>query len=47
MDTILLGEVIAALKILQSGDISRQAMKSSWGGAMGQPRQGSIRSRQI
>ncbi|WP_299809154.1 lytic murein transglycosylase [uncultured Roseibium sp.] len=31
------GEVIAALKILQNGDISRQAMKSSWGGAMGQP----------
>ncbi|MBD1548233.1 lytic murein transglycosylase [Roseibium aggregatum] len=31
------GELIAALKILQSGDVSRAAMKSSWGGAMGQP----------
>ncbi|MEM5581597.1 lytic murein transglycosylase [Roseibium sp. AS2] len=31
------GEVIAALKILQNGDVSRRAMKSSWGGAMGQP----------
>lgn len=31
------GEVIAALRILQNGDISRRAMKSSWGGAMGQP----------
>lgn len=31
------GEVIAALKILQNGDVSRRTMKSSWGGAMGQP----------
>lgn len=31
------GELIAALKILQSGDVSRAAMKSSWGGAMGEP----------
>ncbi|GAB4539404.1 MAG: lytic murein transglycosylase [Roseibium sp.] len=31
------GEVVAALKILQNGDVSRQTMKSSWGGAMGQP----------
>jgi len=31
------GEVVAALKILQNGDVSRRAMKSSWGGAMGQP----------
>ncbi len=31
------GEVIAALKILQNGDVSRKAMRSSWGGAMGQP----------
>lgn len=31
------GELIAALKILDRGDISRSAMKSSWGGAMGQP----------
>nr|WP_155143899.1 lytic murein transglycosylase [Roseibium sp. RKSG952] len=30
-------ELIAALKILQNGDVSRQDMKSSWGGAMGQP----------
>ncbi|WP_297590725.1 lytic murein transglycosylase [Roseibium sp.] len=30
-------ELIAALKILQNGDVSRKAMKSSWGGAMGQP----------
>lgn len=30
-------ELIAALKILQNGDVSRHAMKSSWGGAMGQP----------
>jgi lytic murein transglycosylase len=32
-----LGELIAGLKILQNGDVSRKAMKSSWGGAMGQP----------
>ncbi|WP_417668388.1 lytic murein transglycosylase [Roseibium sp.] len=31
------GELIAALQILQRGDVSREAMKSSWGGAMGQP----------
>ncbi|WP_417688527.1 lytic murein transglycosylase [Roseibium sp.] len=31
------GELVAALKILQNGDVSRAAMKSSWGGAMGQP----------
>ncbi len=31
------GELIAALKILQNGDASRASMKSSWGGAMGQP----------
>lgn len=31
------GELIAALKILQNGDVSRGAMRSSWGGAMGQP----------
>ncbi len=31
------GELIAGLKILQNGDVSRQGMKSSWGGAMGQP----------
>ncbi|MCX2724437.1 lytic murein transglycosylase [Roseibium salinum] len=31
------GELVAALKILQNGDVSRSAMKSSWGGAMGQP----------
>ena len=31
------GELIAALQILQNGDVSRQNMKSSWGGAMGQP----------
>ncbi|WP_422040598.1 lytic murein transglycosylase [Roseibium sp.] len=31
------GELIAALKILQKGDVSRRAMRSSWGGAMGQP----------
>ncbi len=30
-------ELIAALKILQNGDVSRKAMKSSWGGAMGEP----------
>ena len=30
-------ELIAALKILQNGDVMRKAMKSSWGGAMGQP----------
>lgn len=30
-------ELIAALKILQNGDIPRKDMKSSWGGAMGQP----------
>jgi len=30
-------ELISALKILQEGHISRSAMKSSWGGAMGQP----------
>lgn len=31
------GEVIAALKILDNGDISRSAFRSSWGGALGQP----------
>ncbi|WP_428671919.1 lytic murein transglycosylase [Roseibium sp.] len=31
------GELIAGLKILQNGDVSRTGMKSSWGGAMGQP----------
>lgn len=31
------GELIAALQILQKGDVSRRSMKSSWGGAMGQP----------
>lgn len=31
------GELVSALKILQNGDVSRGAMKSSWGGAMGQP----------
>lgn len=31
------GELIAALKILQNGDVSRKSMRSSWGGAMGQP----------
>lgn len=31
------GELIAALKILQNGDVTRRAMRSSWGGAMGQP----------
>lgn len=30
-------ELIAALKILQNGDVTRKAMRSSWGGAMGQP----------
>lgn len=30
-------ELIAALKILQSDKITRSHMKSSWGGAMGQP----------
>ncbi|WP_331461924.1 lytic murein transglycosylase [Roseibium limicola] len=30
-------ELIAALRILQNGDINRAGMKSSWGGAMGQP----------
>lgn len=30
-------ELISALKILQDGHISRSSMKSSWGGAMGQP----------
>ena len=30
-------ELIAALKILQNGDVTRKTMKSSWGGAMGQP----------
>ncbi len=31
------GELIAALKILQAGDVPRARLKSSWGGAMGQP----------
>ena len=31
------GELIAGLQILQKGDIARSRMKSSWGGAMGQP----------
>ncbi|TWI87266.1 lytic murein transglycosylase [Roseibium hamelinense] len=30
-------ELIAALKILESGDVSRRSMRSSWGGAMGYP----------
>ncbi|MFD1697058.1 lytic murein transglycosylase [Roseibium aestuarii] len=30
-------ELVAALKILQNGDISRKGLKSSWGGALGQP----------
>jgi len=30
-------ELISALKILQSGDVSRKALRSSWGGALGQP----------
>lgn len=30
-------ELIAALKILQNGDISAKKMKSSWAGALGQP----------
>ncbi|NVK36007.1 MAG: lytic murein transglycosylase [Rhodobacteraceae bacterium] len=30
-------ETIAALKILQSGDVPRAVLKSSWGGALGQP----------
>ncbi|SHL26240.1 lytic murein transglycosylase [Roseibium suaedae] len=32
-----LGELVAALQILERGDISRSGMKSSWGGALGQP----------
>jgi lytic murein transglycosylase len=31
------GELIAALQIAQSGEVSADAMKSSWAGAMGQP----------
>jgi lytic murein transglycosylase len=31
------GELIAALQILERGDIPASAMKSSWAGAMGQP----------
>jgi lytic murein transglycosylase len=31
------GELIAALQILQTGDVSRKTLRSSWGGAMGQP----------
>lgn len=31
------GELIAALQIIERGDISAAAMKSSWAGAMGQP----------
>lgn len=30
-------ELVAALKILQSGAVNRSRMKSSWGGAMGHP----------
>ncbi|GAA0786508.1 lytic murein transglycosylase [Roseibium denhamense] len=30
-------ELIAALQVLQNGDVSRRTMRSSWGGAMGQP----------
>ena len=30
-------ELVAALKILQRGDVSRSAMRSSWAGAMGLP----------
>lgn len=32
-----LGETVAALKILADGHITRSELKSSWGGAMGQP----------
>ena len=32
-----LREFVGALKIIQRGDISRSAMRSSWAGAMGQP----------
>lgn len=31
------GELIAALQILDKGDVPRSRMKSSWGGALGQP----------
>ncbi len=31
------GELLAALKILQNGDITRENMVGSWAGAMGQP----------
>lgn len=31
------GELVAALRILERGDIAPAAMKSSWAGAMGQP----------
>ncbi len=31
------GELLAALEILQQGDVSRDAMKGSWAGAMGHP----------
>jgi lytic murein transglycosylase len=31
------GELIAALQIAQSGDVSPEKMRSSWAGAMGQP----------
>lgn len=30
-------ELVAALKIVESGDVSASAMKSSWAGALGQP----------
>lgn len=30
-------ELISALKILQSGDVPRSVLRSSWGGALGQP----------
>lgn len=34
---LFLTELVAALKILERGDIAPAAMKSSWAGAMGQP----------
>lgn len=30
-------ELVAALKVLERGDVSREAMRSSWAGAIGQP----------
>jgi lytic murein transglycosylase len=34
---MFLKELLAALRIVQAGDISADAMKSSWAGALGQP----------